>query len=148
MGFNEFGQSLAGIIIFGVVMLVAFGGFQNQSLYSELLPNSVGGPNDINAGLTSVTVSNTGTPYATPATGSPASENNNFLNLIFTKIGEFYNLFSKMPSAIIDSLSYIGLPPIIVYVIGVPLLLFAGIFLVYFVVTVASGLIGKGGAIS
>lgn len=144
MGFNEFGQSLAGIVIFAVVFLVAFGGFQNQSLYSELLPDSISGPNDVNNSLNDVTVSNSGSPYAIPTGQNPNQDSNPFLNLIFNDFGQYFNLFSKIFSASIDALTYIGIPQPIIYAVGVPILLFAGVFLVYFVINVAAGLIGRG----
>lgn len=144
MGFNEFGQSLAGIIVFVTAMLLVFGGFQNQELFNDYLPNGITGPNDINTTASGITVSTTGTPFATTTSSTPTQDNNPWYNLIFDDFGKAFNLFTKMINGFVDVVSYIGLPGEIVYAIIVPLSVFAGIFLIYFVTGVAVGLFRGG----
>lgn len=143
MGFNEWGQSLFGIVIVGIAMLVVFGGFQNQDLYEEFLPNGISGPNDINNYQSGITVNSSIDPYATIPSGTPSQDNNPLFNFIANDIPNFLNAFAKTAAASIDVLSYIGIPREIIYVFGVFIAATMTLFGIYFVGTIALGLVGR-----
>lgn len=138
MGFHEFGQSLLGIGIVVAAMLVAFGGYQNQGLFEEYLPDGVTNPNNIDNTIVVVSTSE-GTPFATPSTGAVGQENNPILNLIFNQIGQVFKTIIELPGALLDILTYIGLPKQISF----PILALAGFviiaYLTYYIAQVGVG---------
>jgi len=149
MGFYEFGQSIVAMVVIVVIMLVAFGGFQNQSLVQPYFPGdgSFNGPNDINNALNDKTSTLSGTPYAETTPTSTSTKNNDpFQNLSFGYLTQAFNLITVLPFAALDALSFIGLPSQIVYVIGSIILVFGGIFLLFFLVNVGGSLFGRGGS--
>lgn len=143
MGFNEFGQSVFGIVIISIAFLVVFGGFQNQDLYDEFLPNGVTGPNDVNNYNTGITVSSTVDPYATVTSPNPTQDNNPLFNFVANDIPNFLNAFAKTAAATIDALFYIAVPVEIIYIFAVLVGVTMTLFGIYFVGTIALGLLGR-----
>lgn len=144
MGFNEFGQSLAGMIAFILVFLAVFGGFQNQTILEPYYPTGVNTIGDINNQQNSITVSNSATPFATQTGTNPSQDNNPWQNSIIDDFNKALAFFGRMIGGLFDAITYIGIPKEIIYLFIVPLSVFAGIFTIYFVVSVAVG-IWRGG---
>lgn len=132
MGFSEFGQSIIGMVLFGILFLVGFGGFTNQQIFEEYLPEGVTGPNDVNNFSTGITV-NTGTePFVTTTSSNPTQDNNPILNFVLKDIPRFLGTIAKIAASTVDALTYIGLPREIIYIFAAFIAAIMSFFAIYF----------------
>lgn len=139
------GQSIFGMIIISVAFLAVFGGYQNQTLYSEFLPPGVTGPNDVNNYQNSIVVSSQGTPFGTVTSQNPTQDNNPIFNFVSKDIPNLLNAFATTASASIDLWFHIGLPAEIIYIFAVLIGSIMTVFAVYFAGTIALGFFGRFG---
>lgn len=146
MGLYDFGEYLFGTIVVINILLMAFGGLpQNDFLQSN---------DHLDSGLTTVGVVNvngldqngslSGTPYATPTQTGVEERSTLFLNLGFADLPKVFGLITMALFGFAIAITWMGLHPIITWVLVAPISVFMLFFGVFFIFRLIGSLRGGG----